>query len=317
MIRGLRWDQVRAFCGPNKLGLPNVMTACWDSIGSPDSISLLGLRSLCLADKVFPGLIWVMRKWVGVIRRSVVHLRWENGQLYWCASGPVPLSKKEIEDYLWLDDSYREAVDALPWRSDQSLDQAIKKFSGLRVLRQPIDETLLVFLLSSAKSIPQIKQLRHRIHLNFGEDLGEGLFAFPGWERLSKLSETEARKLGMGYRAKYLVGVAQFICQRQGWLEEVSGLKYKEARSCLMELPGVGPKVADCVLLFGAGKSQAFPIDTWILQALERQYGMKGWTMQQMQEFAGIHFGQHAGLAQQFLFSFQRSVGQTKSAKKE
>ena len=244
-------------------------------------------------------------------------MRWENGQLYWCASGPVPLSKKEIEDYLWLDDSYREAVDALPWRSDQSLDQAIKKFSGLRVLRQPIDETLLVFLLSSAKSIPQIKQLRHRIHLNFGEDLGEGLFAFPGWERLSKLSETEARKLGMGYRAKYLVGVAQFLCQRQGWLEEVSGLKYKEARSCLMELPGVGPKVADCVLLFGAGKSQAFPIDTWILQALERQYGMKGWTMQQMQEFAGIHFGQHAGLAQQFLFSFQRSVGQTKSAKKE
>ena len=242
---------------------------------------------------------------------------WENGQLYWCANGPVPLSKKEIEDYLWLDDSYREAVDALPWRSDQSLDQAIKKFSGLRVLRQPIDETLLVFLLSSAKSIPQIKQLRHRIHLNFGEDLGEGRFAFPGWERLSKLSETDARNLGMGYRAKYLVGVAQFLCQRHGWLEEVSGSNYKKARSSLMELPGVGPKVADCVLLFGAGKSQAFPIDTWIFQALERQYGMKGWTMKQMQEFAGIHFGHYAGLAQQFLFSFQRSVGQTKSAKKE
>ena len=317
MIRGLRWDQVKVFCGPNKLGPPNNMTDFWDPVGSPDSISLLGLEESLLGGQSFSWSYLGDKKWVGVIRRSVVHLCWENGQLYWCANGPVPLSKKEIEDYLWLDDSYREAVDALPWRSDQSLDQAIKKFSGLRVLRQPIDETLLVFLLSSAKSIPQIKQLRHRIHLNFGEDLGEGLFAFPGWERLSKLSETEARKLGMGYRAKYLVGVAQFICQRQGWLEEVSGLKYKEARSCLMELPGVGPKVADCVLLFGAGKSQAFPIDTWILQALERQYGMKGWTMQQMQEFAGIHFGQHAGLAQQFLFSFQRSVGQTKSGKKE
>ena len=137
------------------------------------------------------------------------------------------------------------------------------------------------------------------------------------YKRQSKLSETDARNLGMGYRAKYLVGVAQFLCQRHGWLEEVSGSNYKKARSSLMELPGVGPKVADCVLLFGAGKSQAFPIDTWILQALERQYGMKGWTMQQMQEFAGIHFGHHAGLAQQFLFSFQRSVGQTKSANKE
>ena len=317
MIRGFRWDQVRAFCGPNKLGLPNVMTACWESIGSPDSISLLGLEESLLGGQSFSWSYLGDEKWVGVIRRSVVHLRWENGQLYWCASGPVPLSKKEIEDYLWLDDSYREAVDALPWRSDQFLDQAIKKFSGLRILRQPIDEMLLVFLLSSAKSIPQIKQIRHRIHLNFGEDLGEGMFAFPGWERLSKLSEIDARKLGMGYRAKYLVGVAQFLYQRHGWLEEVSELKYKKARSSLMELPGVGPKVADCVLLFGAGKSQAFPIDTWILQTLERQYGMKGWTMQQMQKFAEIHFGHHAGLAQQFLFSFQRSVGQIKSAVKE
>jgi N-glycosylase/DNA lyase len=317
MVRGPRLDQVKAFCGPNKLGPPNNMTANWDPVGSPDSISLLGLKESLLGGQSFSWSYLGDNKWVGVIRRSVVHLRWENGQLYWCATGPVPLSKKEIEDYLWLDDSYCEAVDALPWRSDKSLDQAIKKFSGLRVLRQPTDETLLVFLLSSAKSIPQIKQIRHRIHLNFGEDLGEGMFAFPGWERLSKLSETDARNLGMGYRAKYLVGVAQFLCQRHGWLEEVSGSKYKKARSSLMELPGVGPKVADCVLLFGAGKSQAFPIDTWILQALERQYGMKGWTMQQMQEFAGIHFGHHAGLAQQFLFSFQRSVGQTKSANKE
>jgi N-glycosylase/DNA lyase len=154
------------------------MTACWESIGSPDSISLLGLEESLLGGQSFSWSYLGDEKWVGVIRRSVVHLRWENGQLYWCASGPVPLSKKEIEDYLWLDDSYREAVDALPWRSDQSLDQAIKKFSGLRVLRQPIDETLLVFLLSSAKSIPQIKQLRHRIHLNFGEDLGEGFVRF-------------------------------------------------------------------------------------------------------------------------------------------
>lgn len=293
------------------------MTASWQSIGSADLINLLGLEESLLGGQSFSWSSQGENQWIGVIRRAVVHLRWENEQLQWKSSGSIPIGKEELEHYLWLDDSYCRAIDALPWRSDLSLDQAIKKFSGLRVLRQPIDETLLVFLLSSAKSIPQIKQLRHRIHLNFGEDLGEDLFAFPGWERLSKLSETEARKLGMGYRAKYLVGVAQFICQRQGWLEEVSGLKYKEARSCLMELPGVGPKVADCVLLFGAGKSQAFPIDTWILQALERQYGMKGWTMQQMQEFAGIHFGQHAGLAQQFLFSFQRSVGQTKSAKKE
>ena len=68
----------------------------------------------------------------------------------------------------------------------------------------------------------------------------------------------------------------------------------------------MGPKVADCVLLFGGKKNQAFPIDTWILQSLESQYGMNGWKINQMQDFARIHFGAHAGLAQQFLFSFQR-----------
>ena len=188
------------------------MTASWQSIGSPDSISLLGLEESLLGGQSF--------SWSSLgdkINGSELFVGQSficDGKMVSCIGVPLvpfPLSKKEIEDYLWLDDSYCRAIDALPWRSDLSLDQAIKKFSGLRVLRQPIDETLLVFLLSSAKSIPQIKQLRHRIHLNFGEDLGEGLFAFPGWERLSKLSETEARKVGYGVP-----------CQILGWCRPIS-----------------------------------------------------------------------------------------------
>ena len=87
--------------------------------------------------------------------------------------------KKELLHYLWLDDSYFKAVDSLPWRSDETLHQAIQRFPGLRILRQPIEETLMVFLLNSAKSIPQIKKLRAKTNQLLGDELSEGMHAFP------------------------------------------------------------------------------------------------------------------------------------------
>ena len=132
------------------------------------------------------------------------------------------------------------------------------------------------------------------------------LYAFPGWKKLQSLSEMKARNLGLGYRAKYLVGTAEIIGPNPNFLSDLRSLPYLEAKNKLMELPGVGPKVADCVLLFGAEKQEAFPIDTWILQSLQKQYGIKDWKISQMDDFARIHFGAYAGLAQQFLFSYQR-----------
>jgi len=278
----------------------------WKLIEVKGSISKEGIEETLLGGQSFCWRSCGENTWTGVISRSVVDLKWCDGKLYWCKQYGAPITKKKLTQYLWLDNSYLKAVDDLPWRSDVVLGRAIKQFRGLRLLRQPIEEVLMVFLLSSAKSIPQINQLRINIHRLIGEDLGGGNHAFPGWNKLSQLSEQDARKLGMGYRAKYLVGTAQFLKDRLGWLNEVKESPYEEAKIRLMELPGVGPKVADCVLLFGGGKTEAFPIDTWILQSLEKQYGFKGWKVSQLQEFAHIHFGRHAGLAQQFLFSFQR-----------
>ena len=89
--------------------------------------------------------------------------------------------------------------------------------------------------------------------------MAPGFYSFPGWSNLKNLKEEEARKLGMGYRAKYLVGTAQYLSANSDFLKEVQSLPYFEARSKLMKLPGVGPKVADCILLFGAEKNEAFP----------------------------------------------------------
>jgi len=282
------------------------MRTCWSSIGRKNQISSIGIEETLLGGQSFSWTADTENQWIGVIGESIVHLRLKQGQLAWHSTGVVPLSEKQLRHYLWLDQSYDKAVDSLPWRSDSVLRGAMQQFSGLRILRQPLDEVLLTFLLSSAKSIPQIKMLCQRINQLLGKKLSDDRYAFPGWEKLGQLSEEDGRALGLGYRAKYLFGVAQFLRQSPGWLEALSKLNYPSAKQALMELPGVGPKVADCVLLFGAGRSEAFPIDTWILQSLQKQYGMKEWKIEQMQDFAGIHFGKYAGLAQQFLFSFQR-----------
>ena len=281
------------------------MAIKWNSLGRY-SISYVGLEESLLGGQSFSWTQSAQNQWTGVIGQAVVQLKWNDGLVYWISSNINLVSKKELLEYLWLDSSYDEAINSLPWRSDCVLKSAMDQFAGLRILRQPMDETLFVFLLSSAKSIPQIKVLREKTYQLLGENLGNGLYAFPGWKRLKDLSEKTARDLGMGYRAKYVTGVAKFLFQRAGWMDSLAGLNYLEAKKKLQELPGVGPKVADCVLLFGGKKNEAFPIDTWILQSLESQYGMNGWKADQMQDFARIHFGTYSGLAQQFLFSFQR-----------
>ncbi|MBC8012335.1 MAG: DNA-binding protein, partial [Burkholderiales bacterium] len=128
----------------------------------------------------------------------------------------------------------------------------------------------------------------------------------PTWSELAKVSESDLRACLLGFRARYIHQSAQFIAANPGWLEETEAAPYTEAKARLMSLPGVGEKVADCVLLFGAGRLEAFPVDTWIIKAMARRYGLDGWTPAQIAHFGRTHFGAHAGLAQQYLFAFER-----------
>ena len=270
-----------------------------------------GLTDLSLTETLSGGqsFVWDQEEsgdWEGVIAGTRISLRLNKDSLAWKNQGPKDFSEKELIDYLWLDDSYREATDNLPWRSDPFLKLCMDLLPGLRILKQPLDETLFYFLLSPVKSIPQIKEIGSLIAKNFGEDLGQGKYAFPGWSRLAEISEGELRQLKLGYRAKNVAGTANFLKTRPNWLPSLSGRSYSEAKIELMKLPGVGPKIADCVLLFGARKYQAFPIDTWIEKVLSRRYGLSKWNTEQKLQFAELHFGSFAGLAQQFFFSAER-----------
>src|SRR5262249_30242419 len=113
----------------------------------------------------------------------------------------------------------------------------------------------------------------------------------------------------LGFRARHIHGTARFLAARPGWLDATAAMPYAAAKERLLELPGVGEKVADCVLLFGAGRLEAFPVDTWVLKSLARRYGLIGWKPAQIARFGRVHFGVHAGLAQQYLFAWERKFG--------
>jgi N-glycosylase/DNA lyase len=128
----------------------------------------------------------------------------------------------------------------------------------------------------------------------------------PTWSELAAIPEATLRACRLGFRAKFIHQTAQFLAAHPGWLDETETLPYAAAKERLCSLPGVGEKIADCVLLFGAGRLEAFPVDVWILKTMARRYALDGWRPAQVAQFGRAHFGPLAGLAQQFLFAWER-----------
>jgi N-glycosylase/DNA lyase len=275
---------------------------------------------------------WADGSWFGVWGDCAVQLHLgDAGRVAW--SAPAPLAARvaaELPRYLALDRDFAALADSLPWRSDAHLAQCLAAFPGLRILRQPFGETLLGFLCSATKQIVQIKQMLALLAERHGTPLIEGrartplraaadesaasgvaalpLHRLPTWPELATIPEPALRACLLGFRARYIAQTAQFLAAHPGWLEETEAAPYPLAKERLCSLPGVGEKIADCVLLFGAGRLEAFPVDTWILQALARRYGLDGWKPAQVAQFGRAHFGPLAGLAQQFLFAYERAA---------
>jgi len=257
--------------------------------------------------------------WRGHWSNYIVDLKVSpDGGLHWRNLGPQ--SDEEVaaslRSYLAIGDNRMEtAIEHLPWRSDPHLAQAIESFPQLRILRQPFGETLLAFLCSATKQIVQIKQMlallaeRHGTRIESNPSDRFSGKALPTWEQLAEIPEADLRACQLGFRARYIVQTAAFLAANPEWLAETEAADYPTAKVRLMSLPGVGEKVADCVALFGLGHLEAFPVDTWIIKAMVRRYGLDGWSNAQIAHFGRTHFGSAAGLAQQYLFAWERRFG--------
>ena len=262
--------------------------------------------------------------WVGIFGPHAARIRLDTtGRPHWSVlARPNGTSESEFSRYLNLGSNLARSVDSLPWRSDAHLKRCIDAFPGLTILRQPFGETLLCFLCSATKQIVQIKQMVGLLANRHGAALakeleatagvvGTALFRLPTWAELAAVPETDLRACLLGFRARYIHQTAQFLASRPGWLDETEQLPYAEAKARLCSLPGVGEKVADCVLLFGAGRMEAFPVDVWIIKAMALRYGLEGWKPSQIAHFGRTHFGPFAGLAQQYLFAWERRFGRS------
>lgn len=212
--------------------------------------------------------------------------------------------EKFVTHYFGLDENYPAMMATLG--SDRTLGEAMELYWGLRILRQDPWECLVSFLCSSTKSIAHIRVLVERLCRAFGEPVSLGNYqgyTFPNEGRINDLERLEA--IGLGFRTRYIYQVNRIV--EQGYLEGMAVKPYTDARALLMALPGVGEKVADCVLLFSMGFSEAFPIDTWIKRGMERDYfGGKRTPSRRIRAYARERFSSLAGYAQQFLYHHWR-----------
>jgi len=248
--------------------------------------------------------------WVGVINGRWVKLA-QVAEIIVAQTAEPQTDWQWMAEYLQITVILDQVLATFP--DDAPMRTAITACHGLRLLRQDPWECLASFILSSTKQIVQIRQIIARLCESYGRPIpvpaGEPpAHAFPTAERLARLTEAKLRACKMGFRAPYLLAVARMVAGGQLDLERLRILDVAAAREQLLELRGVGDKIADCVLLFAYGFPTAFPRDVWVLRALRELYFPgKPPRAAGLRAFAETHFGPHAGYAQQYLFHFIRT----------
>jgi N-glycosylase/DNA lyase len=215
-------------------------------------------------------------------------------------------------DYLDLDRNYGN-IKAKLCKNDEVMKKAIEFGQGIRILKQDEWETLISFIISQNNNIGRIKKCINKLCENFGEFIeeyrGKKYFGIPSANVLASLTEQDLAACGLGYRAKYLIETAKSIEKDNGkMLLQLRKLDTRLAFAYLTNLHGVGPKVANCILLFGLDKFESFPIDVWVKEAMNKLYGIDKEDTNAMAEYAKKKFGEFGGVAQQYLFYYMRSM---------
>ncbi len=200
-----------------------------------------------------------------------------------------------LRRYLDFDRDYKKITDG--FSQDENLRLACEEFSGIRILRQEPWETLCSFIISQNNNIPRIKGIVSRFCENFGEEIQQGVFAFPGVEKTASLSVEDLSVLRAGFRAKYIIDAARKVSCGEVDFEKIEHGDIEFGREELVKIKGVGKKVAECTLLYGFGKLEAFPIDVWVKRIIQEMYP----------EGLPECIKNYEGIAQQYLFHWRRN----------
>ena len=257
--------------------------------------------------------------WYGVVGENVFKIRQCGAELEFNGVG-----ESFVKHYFGLNDDLAQISRCVA--KDNYVKEALRRFEGLRIVRQLPWECLISFICATYKSIAAIELMLKKLSNKFGEKKtfdGLDFYTFPTVEKLAFASENGLLECGLGYRDKYVQATAKKICEEKIDLETLKSLPYLDARKKLVEFPGVGLKVADCVLLFSLEKMEAFPVDVWVKRIILNHYAdqlpealvkklsshdsLTNGEYEKVNAFGRNYFGQYAGYAQEYLFHFERT----------
>lgn len=251
------------------------------------------------------------KSYTGIAYGKVINIRLENNDLI--------IDNTNLEDFnsIWknyfdLNRDYGKIKEEL-----STIDEIIKKSVdfgyGIRILKQEPWEMLISFIISARNSIPNIKRTIEKISAKYGEEIeeyrGKKRYAFPKPEIIAGLEEEELRECGTSFRTKYIISSAKKIVE-EGSIDILKSVDTDEARAKLIEFSGVGPKVSDCILLFGLEKIDVFPVDIWVQRVMDEFYTEgKYKNLEKIREYGLNLFGELSGIGQQYLFYYARENG--------
>ena len=214
--------------------------------------------------------------WTGVIKDAVINVKKENEKIIFSGIVLGNKSLKEIVfEYFDLGTNYEEYKSVLS-EVDEYLKESIEFGYGIRILKQDLWEMIISFIISANNNIPRIKKIIEALSFTYGNKIifkGKSYYLFPTSGNLAKASIEDLRKLGLGFRDKRIYETTKIINDNKMYLDEIKKLKDTNSmREELLKLDGVGPKVADCILLFALKRVDVFPIDVWVRRVMNDLY---------------------------------------------
>ncbi len=235
--------------------------------------------------------------WCGVVKNKYLKIKQnENNIIFYDTT-------EEEFNLIWKEyfDLERDYASILSSYDEKSLNSACEAYNGIRILKQDEWEAICSFIISANNNIPRIKGIIERLCENFGERVGER-FSFPTPEKIAELEVSDLEIIRAGFRAKYILDAAKKISTKEVDIEEIKNMSFEDAKKELLKIKGVGEKVAQCALLYGFGRLEAFPQDVWVKRIVSELYPdglpecIKG----------------TEGIAQQYLFHWRRNLDNSK-----
>jgi len=245
--------------------------------------------------------------WYGVVGRHVIKIRQDSQQLTF-EGAPLPF----ITQYFSLDIDLQPILESID--RDPFIGCAIRQCSGLRLIRQPEWECLISYICSTNSNIPMIRRRIGVLAQQFGREImfeGKKYYTFPEPSAIEISGRKALTECRLGYRTPYVFNTACSIGNINRWVETITSMPFEAARCELMKLSGVGPKAADCILLFAFQKYESFPVDVWIRRIMQQHYirnlsttsALTSWEYNSIRRFAREHFGEYCGYAQEYLYA--------------